>query len=292
MSPVLIAGCGDIGRRIAAGLRDRYCVGIVRGGDSGRRLAAAGIAPLVLDLDGPISAAALPAAASELYYLAPPPPQGRDDARVARFLAAVEAAAARPRKAVYLSTSAVYGDCRGDWIDETAPLRPGTDRGHRRLDAERRMLDWSGRTGVPVVILRVPGIYGPGRLPLERIRNGLPVLSESDSPYTNRIHADDLAAVCIVAMARGRAGEAYNVSDGHPTTMCDYFERVARRAGLPPPPRVERAVAEQVLGPGMLSFLDESKRLKNDKLLTELNVRLQYTDLAAGLAAIDPNASD
>lgn len=288
MSLVLIAGCGDIGRRIAARLPGRRIVGIVRGPASAASLAGLGIEPLVLDLDAAVDPGRLPTAASELYYLAPPQAAGQVDERVGRLLAALDTAPAQPRKIVYLSTSAVYGDCGGDWIDETAPLAPGTERGRRRLDAERRMLDWGARHGVPVVILRVPGIYGPGRLPLARIRQGLPVLRASDSPYTNRIHADDLAAVCIAAMARGRAGEAYNVSDGHPTTMCDYFERIARHAGLPVPPHVDRDTAGQVLSTGMLSFLEESKRLRNDKLLAELGVRLQYADLAAGLAAIDP----
>jgi nucleoside-diphosphate-sugar epimerase len=113
------------------------------------------------------------------------------------------------------------------------------------------------------------------------------VLRESDSPYTNRIHADDLAAVCIAAMERGHPGAAYNVSDGNPTTMCDYFTRIAARTGLPPPTQVDRATAKAVLSPGMLSFLGESKRLKTDKLMTELGVCLQYPDLDAGLAAID-----
>jgi len=288
MSPVLIVGCGDIGRRIAARVHDVECMGIVRGENSGKHLIDQGITPLLLDLDGAVDATSLPDPVGDLYYLVPPSAQGMIDRRASVFLAALESAPKRVRKLLYLSTSAVYGDCGGAWIDETAPLVPGTDRGRRRLDAENRMREWGRRTGVPVVILRVPGIYGPGRLPLDRLRKGLPVLCEAESPYTNRIHADDLAEVCIAAMARGRAGEAYNVSDGNPTTMCDYFERVARHAGLPLPPKVDRATAQKQLSEGMLSFLAESKRLKNDKLVQELKVRLQYPDLNAGLAAIDP----
>lgn len=286
MSRVLIAGCGDIGRRIAGRLGGQQCIGVVRSAATGRRLAELGIEPLVLDLDRPIELSGLPSEPLDTYYLAPPPTDGQSDRRVSRFLAALDVAGTAVNKIVYLSTSAVYGDQGGEWIDETAPLTPGTDRGARRLDAERQMLAWGSARGVPVVILRVPGIYGPGRLPLARVRAGLPVLCERDSPYTNRIHADDLASICIAAMARGRSGEAYNVSDGHPTTMCDYFARIARHAGLSLPPQVDRATAEQVLSPGMLSFLEESKRLRNDKMLSELDVRLQYPDLDAGLAAI------
>jgi nucleoside-diphosphate-sugar epimerase len=188
-----------------------------------------------------------------------------------------------PARIVYISTSAVYGDCDGAWIDETAPLRPDTTRGWRRLDAERQLLAWSERTGVPVVILRVPGIYGPGRLPLERLRKGLPLPREDQCPYTNRIHADDLAAICLAAMARGAPGAAYNVSDGHRSNMVDYFNRIADRARLPRPPTLERAEAERQLTPGMLGYMRESKRLKNERMLRELGVELQYPDLEAGL---------
>jgi nucleoside-diphosphate-sugar epimerase len=136
-----------------------------------------------------------------------------------------------------------------------------------------------------VVILRVPGIYAHDRLPIRRLREGLPVLAEADSPFTNRIHADDLARVCIAAMKRGRPGAAYNVSDGHPTTMTDYFNRVADCLGLPRPPVVDRSTARQALSPSMLSFLEESKRLDNRRMREELGVELIYPDLVAGLAA-------
>jgi nucleoside-diphosphate-sugar epimerase len=137
-----------------------------------------------------------------------------------------------------------------------------------------------------VVILRVPGIYGPGRLPLDRLRKGLPVLAERDSPFTNRIHAEDLARVCLLAMQRGRAGEAYNVSDGHPTSMSDYFNRTADILSLPRPPVIDRARAERELSASMLSFLSESKRILNTKMLDELGVRLRYADLEQGLAGL------
>jgi len=129
----------------------------------------------------------------------------------------------------------------------------------------------------------VPGIYGPEKLPLVRLREGTPVLREQDSPYTNRIHADDLAAVCIAAMCSTRTNTIYNVSDGHPGNMTDYFFKVADAAGLPRPPTVSPAAAQQVLSAGMLSFLQDSRRMSNAKMLDELAVELQYPDLVAGL---------
>jgi nucleoside-diphosphate-sugar epimerase len=285
MDSVLIVGCGDIGLRLAGLCGGSPVTGLVRSEHSVARLRARQVRPQLLDLDAPFEPDDLAAANSQLYYLAPPPPRGDTDPRVEAVCAALRGRH-RPGKVVYLSTTAVYGDCEGRWIDETAPLRPGTARGRRRLDAERHWLRWGDREGVPVVILRVPGIYGPGRLPLERLRKGLPVLAEQESPFTNRIHADDLARVCLLAMQRGRAGEAYNVSDGHPTSMSDYFNRVADILSMPRPPAVDRATAERELSASMLSFLSESKRILNTKMLDELGVILQYADLDQGLACL------
>ena len=153
------------------------------------------------------------------------------------------------------------------------------------------MLAWQAATGVPVVILRVPGIYGPGKLPLERLRKGLPLLREADSPYTNRIHVDDLIVTCRAAMERGRPGAAYNVSDGQPSNMTDYFNRIADFTGLPRPPTISRDDIDQ-LSPAMRGFMDESKRLSNRRLREELGVTLLYPTLEDGLAACITPAHD
>ncbi|MCW8874409.1 MAG: SDR family oxidoreductase, partial [Gammaproteobacteria bacterium] len=226
MNAVLILGCGDVGRRVARSCQaaGAAVTGLVHSPRSAAQLRDLGIEALVADLDLPLPP--LASAGTELYYFAPPPPSGDRDPRMSAVLAALERDGL-PRRIVYISTSAVYGDCAGAWIDEDAPLRPDTTRGLRRLDAERQLQAWLERTGIPVVILRVPGIYGPGRLPLERLRKGLPLLREDQCPYTNRIHADDLAVICRAAMARGVPGTAYNVSDGHPSNMVDYFNRIA-----------------------------------------------------------------
>ena len=283
---MLIVGCGYVGRRLGRQLRAEGAAvtGLVRSDDSAAAVRKADIAPLQLDLDQTLPAHVLPAAGRELYYFAPPPPEAEGDPRMARVLEQLDADN-RPRRIVYISTSGVYGDSGGDWIDETFPLKPGTPRGRRRLAAEQALQAWSEQTGVPVVILRVPGIYGPGKLPLERIRKGLPILRAADCPYTNRIQVDDLIAACRAAMARGKPGAAYNISDGHPSTMADYFARIAGVAGLPPPPTVTRAEAADKLSKGMQAFMNESKRLDNRRLREELGVQLKYSDLEAGLAA-------
>ena len=284
MAPVLIVGCGYLGRRLARELRadGRAVTGIVRSAESAAALAALGIAAVRADLDEERLGNPLPATGAEIYYFAPPPASGDDDPRIRRVLATVTGAA--PRRIVYVSTSGVYGDCAGAWIDESQPLNPTTPRARRRAAAESALQSWSAATGVPVVILRVPGIYGPGKLPLERLRKKLPLLREEDSPFTNRIHVDDLIAVCRAAMERGRPGAAYNVSDGQPSNMTDYFNRIAERVGLPRPPVVVRADID-VLGPGMRAFMEESKRLDNRRMRDELGVELRYPTLEAGLDA-------
>lgn len=281
---VLIVGCGDIGTRIAALERAEgsRVSALARSPESARRLAECGIGTVMGDLDLPASLDALPGGMDALYHCAPPPAEGEDDPRTANLLTALDRAGL-PKKLVYIGTSGVYGDCGGDWVTEERPPLPRSERGKRRAAAEARLVAWAGARGVDWAILRVPGIYGPGRLPLERIRRGVPVVREDESPWSNRIHADDLAAVCVLAARRGRGW--YNVSDGHPSTMTDYFWRVADFAGLPRPPAISMEEARRVLGPGILSFLEESKRLDNGKMLRELGATVRYPNLDSGLAA-------
>ncbi|NJD07274.1 MAG: SDR family oxidoreductase [Methylococcaceae bacterium] len=281
-----MVGCGDVGRRVArleqeGGLA---VTALARSEDSARQLQRLAIAPLRGDLDDPGSLSRLTVQGQILHYLAPPPGEGEGDPRIGCLLARLRAGNL-PAVVVYISTSGVYGDCGGAWIDEDQPLDPQTDRARRRVAAERALQAWSADTGVPVVVLRVPGIYGPGRLPIDRVSAGRPLLREDQSPYSNRIHADDLAAACFLAARRGRAGAAYNVSDGNPTTMTDYFNRVADHAGLPRPPQIGLDEARRVLPPAFLSFLEESKRLDNRRMLADLRLTLRYPDLDLGLPA-------
>ncbi len=127
------------------------------------------------------------------------------------------------------------------------------------------------------------GIYGPGRLPLERIRQGIPVLRAEEAPPSNRIHADDLARICHCAASRPGPSTIYNTSDGQHSTMTEYFLAVARAAGLPAPPQITLAEAREQLSPAMLSYLQESRRLDISKLRRELDYTFLYPTLEAGL---------
>lgn len=281
-----IIGFGDIGRRVAARERiagHRVCA-MIRNEQCIAAMRADGVDAIHADLDDPASLVDLPTAGARVYYFAPPPTHGDTDTRLRQLLHAIPAAAL-PRRVVYISTSGVYGDCGGTLVDETTPPRPRTDRARRRLDAEQALQAWSATTGVEGVILRVGGIYGPGRLPLERLRRGLPILHADLAPASNRIHADDLADICVAAMERGRAGGIYNVADDVPSSMSDYFLAVARIAGLPEPPQVDWDTANATFSAELLSYLHESRRLDTRRLRQELGINLTYPDLAAGLAA-------
>lgn len=290
---VLIVGCGDIGRRVARLWQARGVPvhGIVRSAAGVDALRAAGIAPLQVDLDDPATLHALPAAGALLYCFAPPPQRGNTDTRMANLLGAL-GAGSQPARIVAISTSGVYGDRGGALVSEQDAPRPQTDRARRRLHGESLLRDYGRINTVPVVILRVGGIYGPERLPLERVRSSAPVLREELAPRTNRIHADDLASVCVAAAERGHADTIYNVTDGEDSNMTEYFFAIADAFGLPRPPAVGWPEVERESSAGMLSYLRESRRLDNHRMLTELQVRLRYPTLQAGLAAILAQSKD
>jgi nucleoside-diphosphate-sugar epimerase len=186
---------------------------------------------------------------------------------------------------VYISTSGVYGDCGGDVVDETRPLRPQTARAKRRVDAERQLRGWGARAGVRVTIVRAPGIYAAGRLPLERLTRGTPALNADEDSFVNHVHADDLARIVVAALRRGQANRSYNATDDVPQRMGDYFDLVADVFGLPRPPRIAREEARRTMPPQLYSFMNESRRLSNRRLKRELKIALRYPSVHEGIAA-------
>jgi len=285
MQQILIIGCGDIGKRVAHLWIEHggNIFALVRNAQQVIYLRELHITPIIGDLDHPATLVNLPLKDSLIYYFAPPPADGNDDPRLSNFMNLLTDNDL-PSKIVYISTTGVYGDCHGAWVTEQSPVNPQNGRSKRRLAAEKILKEWHDNTAIPVVILRVAGIYGPGRLPIERIKSGQPVLNENEAPYSNRIHSNDLARICLVVSEHSSPGyRVYNVSDGHPTTMSDYFNRVALSAGLKPPRTVSMEEARHEFSPNMLSFLNESKRVDNRKLLQELGIKLLYPDLENGL---------
>ena len=285
---LLIVGCGDVGLRVARLLRGRWrLLGITTSAERKAELRAAGIVPLVADLDAPATLQRAAGLADAVLHLAPPPLQGRSDPRTASLLAAL-ARRGSVRRIVYGSTTGVYGDCGGERFHETRAVAPATDRARRRVDAEQRLRVFGRRTGTPVTILRIPGIYAsdrPGGHPRERLARGTPVLAADDDVYTNHIHADDLARACVAALHRGLPQRIVHASDDTELKMGDYFDLAAGLCGLPRPPRITRAQAREQLAPMALSFMSESRRLDNTRLKRDLRLVLRYPTVESGLRA-------
>ena len=286
MNNVFVAGCGYIGERVA-----RLCSGtgmrttcLVRSPEHAQQLADSGFAAVTALLDHAQSIQFPDISGSILFYLVPPPGGGIFDTRARNFCAAL-AAQAPPSKIVYMSATSVYSEIRGGVVTEESETVPATAMGKRRLDAERCFREYGQDNGVPVVILRVSGIYGPGRLPLMQINQGQPLLKEEESGPSNRIHADDLATVCLAAAEKGADGDIFNVSDGCPSSMTSYFNAVADALGLPRQPQVTLEEARRVMSPLMFSYVTESRVVDNTRMLNTLGVTLLYATMAEGLEA-------
>lgn len=278
----LIVGCGATGVRVAArAVAAGYRVdAIVQSAASARRARAIGAYAQAIDLD---QADFDVAPAERFFYFAPPPRNGRTDSRLARVLKRLNTDT-KPRATVYISTAGVYGDTGGDWVDENARLAPGTDRAVRRVDAEQQVkaFDHNAR------ILRAPGIYGPGRLPIAAIRAGEPILADAEAGWRNRIHVDDLAEIAWRASAADWPPGVINASDGHPSSLGDYYDAIADMLGVPAVPRIGWAEAEQRFSAMRLSFLRESRRLDNRCLVAALGREPRYANFRQGLAASLP----
>ncbi len=260
VSQIQLIGCGDIGQRVALlcqqnGLKP---VGWVRSKASQATCEQKGIASRCIDLDqeaNRLQSGLGTAASFNIFYFAPPSPIGLEDTRLAGVLANLPAN--KVNKLVLISTTGVYGNCQGRWIDESEPLHPVTERAHRRVSVEQTLTRWCTKFKRPYIILRVPGIYAKERLPLKRIESGQPMVNAEQAPWTNRIHADDLAHACYLAMTSNCNNEIINICDDEPSTMTSYFKAVADFCNLPHPPEVSLSKAMQILSPAMRSYLQE-----------------------------------
>jgi nucleoside-diphosphate-sugar epimerase len=286
MRRLLIIGCGDVALRTIPLLEQGYRVfALVRNGASFARLRTMGVVPMLGDLDDRTSLARIAGLADMVLHFAPPPNKGIHDTRT-RNLLSILSRGKLPKRLVYISTSGVYGDCGGAWVSETHPLNAVSPRAQRRVDAEIQIRGWARRNRVKAAILRVPGIYAEERLPISRVQQGTPGIVDGEDSYTNHIHADDLARIGIAALQRGETCRVYHASDDSQLKMGEYFDSVADMFGLPRVPRISRAEAQRVLPETLLSFMNESRRLTNQRMKRELKVRLRYPTVADLLANI------
>lgn len=280
----VILGFGGLARKVAEQCLSAgdEVAGLARSQTLATSLNELGVEFIPADLDRPETLAQLDVENRQIYFFAPPSRQDDSDHHMRNFLAAI--AGQKAEKILYISTTAVYGNSHGNWVNEASPVAPTTARGHRRRDAEQQLQKYATENNVPVVILRVGGIYGPDRLPLRQLESGRPVLIDEDSGFTNRIHVDDLANICITAMERGEG--IYNVSDGIPGTMAEYFISLAEALGYPVPERITLDQAREIMSPEMMSYLEESRRLDVTRLKEELGVEFRYPDLESGIRQI------
>ncbi len=286
MNQYTIIGCGDIGFRVARKLigQGHQVQGTAHFAESAPVLESAGIQPVVANFDYREEIPEFSVHGHKLFYLMSPQGGGSSDYRMLNFCRRLTAENC-PEKIVYISTSGVYGDCGEDPVTEETPPNPQTSRAKRRLSAENQLREQAGVLGFELVILRVTGIYGPGRLPLSQLKKGHEVLRPEDAPRTNRIHSLDLVDVCLAAMDKGEDGDIFNVCDGQESSMSEYFMAVADLYKLPQPRQLTRAEAEKVMNPLTFSFLKESRRMSNRKMLDKLGIELRYPTLQEGLRA-------
>ncbi len=259
---------------------DRWrIVGTTRTADKASRLKAQGVEPVVWpgsDLSGALDAAT--------HILVSAAPTETGDPVLAALGDRIAARAPNLTWVGYLSTTGVYGDHRGGWVDETTPLTPSTRRGRLRVAAETAWRQLADRAGLPLHIFRLAGIYGPGRGPFAKVRDGTARRIIKPGQVFSRIHVDDIAQVLAASIARPDPGAIYNVCDDDPAPPQDVIAYAAELLNLPLPPEI--AFDEADLSPMARSFYAESKRVRNDRIKEDLGVRLLNPDYRTGLAAL------
>ncbi len=259
--------CAERGWRSSASLRDPARAAGLR---------EIGVIPITLADE------TIPADVTHILLSAPPLEDGTDPlmSSVAQML---EVGTSQVRWIGYLSTTGVYGDRGGDWVDEDTPPHPTSDRGARRLSAETAWQALGEATGVAVHIFRLPGIYGPGRSALDSLRDGTARRIEKPGQVFSRIHRDDIVQSLYASMVQPRAGRIYNICDDEPAPPHEVISFAAELLGVTPPPLI--AFEQADLSPMARSFYAENKRVSNQRMKEELGVVLRYPSYRDGLRA-------
>lgn len=259
-SPIVVIGAGYVGKQLLRRLDDDNNIGLGRSSS--------------LNLDSDL---ALPVGLPDAYcllYTVPPSADEERDTRLQRFLGMLQHA---PQRIAYISTTGVYGDHHGASVNEQAALLASSDRAKRRLSAESILRSWAEERDVALTILRTPGIYGPGRLGVERIKDQQALICETDAHPGNRIHVDDLVSCCIAALRSDAPAGIYNVGDGDHRSPSQFSEEVARQAGLKTPPAISREEA------GKQSA--ESRVVDTSRMREQLGVTPEYANAEDGIRA-------
>ncbi|WP_137045967.1 SDR family oxidoreductase [Pseudolabrys sp. FHR47] len=239
----------------------------------------------VLSFDGSAASPALMEAIAQADALLISAPPGEAGDPVLGCCGEALIKAGRVRDVVYLSTLGVYGNYDGAWVDESSECRAKDGRTRRRYEAEQAWLDFGARSGAVVTILRLAGIYGPGRSALDNVRAGTARIIDKPGQVFNRIHVADIAQAIEASFAR-RVGGIFNVCDDEPTPPGDPIVYAAKLLGVSPPPAIPFEVARQSMSPMAVSFYADCRRVRNDRLKSVLGVLLRYPTYREGLDAL------
>jgi nucleoside-diphosphate-sugar epimerase len=271
----LVTGTGYTGRRVLERLSADAGIGLSRTAiDSERR-----VEPFDLDTQSALPVE-LPAQYAVVYTI---PPRGpTPDERLRWFLSLLKPP---PQRFVYISTTGVYGDFGGRTVTESSAVNPSNERARRRMDAEAQLSSWAADVDCQLIVLRAPGIYGPGRLGIERIEAGMPVIREQDANPANRIHVEDLASCCIAALSGSVPAGLYNVGDNDHRSSTWFAGEVARQSGLPAPPEISRQQAQVEFSPQRLAFMSDSRRVDTTRMREVLGVTPRYANPEDGIRA-------
>lgn len=277
---IVVAGCGYTGLKLVEALNGKV-----------KRLIAVarttvvdipGVESVNIDLDSSPSTRIEISKNTSVCYLIPP---AIDDEAESRFRVFAEQVLTEiPRRVLLISTTGVYGDCHGEWVDEQRPINPQTDRALRRVKVEQHCHRWAEENDVSLAVFRVAGIYGPGRVPIERLHQGIVLPKNQPVGFSNRIHVDDLVSTCVAGLNGVETG-IFNVSDGHPMRYSDYFNLVAQIWGLPGVVERDADEIEHSLSPTLRSYISESRKIDNRRLLETFGVELKYLHPRQGLTA-------
>ena len=279
---LFLFGYGFSGRAMARRMRAQgwEAVATCRDAEAAAKIAADGVRPV--DLTDRSTLVSALAQAQALLVTAPPGPEGCPGLNA--LVGPMAEARAFPDWVGYLSTTGVYGDRRGGWVTEQSRLAAQSVEGARRVAAERDWWEIGRGMGLTVAVFRLPGIYGPGRSTIDRLREGRAQRIVAEGQVFSRIHVDDLTAGLAASIARPRAGAAYNLCDDEPAPNSDVIAYAARLLGVAPPPEVK--LEDAALSPAAIRFYAESKRVSNALAKAELGWRPAYPSYREGLGAI------
>ncbi len=282
---LLILGCGYVGTKLAkACLKLGFHVsGTTRNHEHAQTLKEIGVNPIIVTSPADISDSLL----GQCTHIVDSIPLTRSDntmfASQTQWLSILTPKLRHLEWAAYLSTTGVYGDANGAWVDETYPCQPSSPRGIERLKAEQAWLD----TSLPIEIFRLAGIYGSERNIIPRLMDGDYKAVQWNPPhYSSRIHIDDIVAAILAAMQTPRAGRIVNIADDLPLPHAEYVQQVASMIGTPPPIILTPEDGKKQLTPSALSFFSDNKRISNQRLHDELLPKLNYPSFKEGMMAI------